>query len=300
LSGPSPPHPDRPAVDVVIPFAGPPEALERLVARAAELEHTPADTIVVVDNHGGPGPRRPGAAGVTVLAAPERRSSYHARNRGAATGRAPWLLFLDADVQWPAELIDRYFAGGPVGDRVAVLAGGVADAPLPAGRRATAAERYASARAPMAQSVTFDSGSHPPYAQTANCLVRRAAFDEVGGFAGAIRSGGDADLCFRLQAGGWTVEQRDQARVVHRNRRTLRALLAQKARHGAGAAWLRRRYPGTFPPPRWAGLAAWSARSLLASPRRGGDDAAPAFVDVLAVWAFELGRLLPNRAPRGR
>jgi GT2 family glycosyltransferase len=289
----------RPPVDVVIPFAGPGRELEELIARASRLARGPADTIVVVDNGSGarpkPVPPAPATGGVRTLEARERRSSYYARNRGAAAGRAPWLLFVDADVEWPPNLIDAYFEHEP-GERVAVLAGGIIDAPLDSRHRATLAERYAVETGTMAQVATVPAPHRPPYAQTANCLVRRAPFEAIGAFAGGIRSGGDADLCFRLQADGWSVEPRPAAGVVHRNRRTLSALLGQKARHGAGAAWLERRYPGTFPPRRWTGLAAWSARSILAARRRRPGAVSVAVLDVLAVWAFELGRLLPNRS----
>ena len=81
------------------------------------------------------------------------------------------------------------------------------------------------------------------YAQTANAAFRRTAFEEVGGFEEHARSGGDADLCFRLRAAGWELVYRPEAMVVHRNRTTLRSLLRQRARHGAGSAWLNRRNP---------------------------------------------------------
>ena len=80
---------------------------------------------------------------------------------------------------------------------------------------------------------------------------------------------------------------------------TLAGLLAQKARHGSGAAWLERRHRGTFPRRRVAGLMAWSARVSLGAVRGRGlgpGGRATAIVDVLAVWAFELGRLIPNGA----
>jgi hypothetical protein len=288
---------ERPPVDVVIPFAGSAGELWPLVGRAAQLVHGPHDTIVVVDNRGRQNrvASAPGGTVVGVVPAPELHSSYHARNRGAAAGHAPWLLFLDADVEWPANLIDAYFDDEPR-EYVAVLAGGIADAALASGQRATPAERYAAETQPMAQINTIGAARHPPYAQTANCMVRRAAFEAIGAFAEGIRSGGDADLCFRLQADGWTVESRPGAEVVHRHRHTLGALLAQKARHGAGAAWLERRYPGTFPRRRWTGLTAWSARSILAAGRGRPGALTRAIVDVLSVWAFELGRLLPNQA----
>src|SRR5207302_5268698 len=80
-----------------------------------------------------------------------------------------------------------------------------------------------------------------------NAAVRREAFEQVGGFTEGIRSGGDADLCFRLRVAGWKFDAREQAGVLHDNRATTRAFLRQKTRHGSGAGWLNKRYPGSFP-----------------------------------------------------
>ena len=84
-------------------------------------------------------------------------------------------------------------------------------------------------------------------AVTANLLVRRAAFAEVGGFAEGTRSGADAELCWRLQDAGWGLELRERALVHHEHRADLRALLVQSARDGAGGRWLARRHPGFAP-----------------------------------------------------
>jgi glycosyltransferase involved in cell wall biosynthesis len=285
----------RPSVDVVVPFRGGAPALGRLIDRLGRLHLGSGDTLTVVDNSpDGVEPDRP-AGPARVVHAPARQSSYHARNRGAAGGRAEWLLFLDADVEAPPDLIDRYFADAP-GDRTAVLAGAVADRPPAAGGRESIAGRYARVRRLIDQQNTL--GMTRPYAKTANCAVRRTAFEQVGGFTDGIRSGGDADLCFRMRAAGWQFEPRDEARVVHRSRRAMRALLRQQARHGAGAAWLEREYPGSFPRARWPGLAKWSAgsvaRAAVARSRGRGDEAVVAAVDPLVKWAFELGRLFPN------
>jgi GT2 family glycosyltransferase len=285
----------RSPVDVVIPFDGTHDGLRELIERLCRLEHdltATDDSIVVVDNRSTPLVAFGSTGGIQLLSAPTIRSSYHARNAGARPGRAPWLLFLDADVEWTAGLLDAYLDPEPA-DRTAVLAGAIEDAPLPDGRRATVAERYAAAARPMSASMTLDAGRRP-YAQTANCMVRRAAFEAVGGFTDGIRSGGDADLCFRLADAGWELECRDRAKVVHRNRRALRSLLGQKARHGGGAAWLERRYPGSFP--RWGvpRLAAWSLRQAAGAPRSG--EPSVEMVQVLLAWSFELGRLLSNEA----
>ena len=145
----------RPAVDVVLPFFGSAEQLERVAERLAGLDVRQGDTLTIADN-------RPGAAGasrgpVRVIGAGELRTSYHARNRGVAVGAAPWIVFLDADVLPPPDLLNRYFDRHP-GDEVGILAGSVIDEPALDGRPATAAERYAFLKSSMSQEVTLAHG----------------------------------------------------------------------------------------------------------------------------------------------
>jgi GT2 family glycosyltransferase len=254
-----------------------------------ELRLRERDTLRVVDNRG------VGVVEPEVLVAAELPTSYHARNAGARAGSADWLLFLDADVEPPPDLLDRMFAPLP-GDSVGVLAGAMIDEAADVG--APAALRYQALKRGMSQDVTLGHGRWA-FAQTANCAVRREAFEAVGGFRDRVRSGGDADLCYRVLAHGWTLEERPDAAVVHRSRPTVPRMLAQKFRHGSGAAWLAREHPGALPRRRWPGLAWWSARQLGAAAvarARGDRDAAlVCALDGVSVWAFELGRLVPNR-----
>ena len=79
-------------------------------------------------------------------------------------------------------------------------------------------------------------------------------------------------------------------------------MLAQRFRHGTGAGWLAREHPGAMPAAKPLGLAAWSLRraaaGIAALARGDRDGAISGLLDGPAVWAFELGRLVPNRPLR--
>jgi len=274
--------PPRPPVDVVVPFRGPVAGLAAARAALERLELREGDTLEIADN-------RPGAA------AGGQASSYFARNRGAEWGANPWILFLDADVEPAADLLDRHFDPPPA-PRTAVLAGAIEDEP--AGPHAPAALRYAALTGAMGHDRSLGDLGPWGFAKTANAMVRREAFEQVGGFTEGIRSGGDADLAFRLRDAGWELEARPGARVVHRSRATVPALMRQLARHGSGAAAAAARHRGALPPRSLPGLARWTGRrwrAALAARSRGDADAAlVAALDPLAAWALELGRRLPN------
>jgi GT2 family glycosyltransferase len=285
---------------VVVPFAGSLNDLEQLSRTLRRLRLRPGDSVLIVDNSperlGAPGGRAEGE--VPILHAAQRRTPGYARNRGAATGNAEWLVFLDADTEPPEDLLDLYFEPPP-GERTAVIAGGVRDEPVP--RDAPAAARYAYIRAATSQEDNFRFGEWG-FPKTANAAFRRAAFEAVGGFRDDIRTAEDADISFRLRAAGWETERRERAAVTHRGRATLRAFVAQRTLYGAGGAWLERNYPGSFPARRRPGLILWAlratARGLAAASRsRDRDRAIWAVFEPLEAVVWELGRSLPNERP---
>lgn len=307
----------RPSVSVIVPFVGPDAELGRLLDNLERVERGNDDELIVVDNRSAtarkwwrarerrsdtvgarrdepaPAPRR----SVDLHRAAGLRSPGYARNCGAAHASGTWLLFVDADTRISPSLLHRYFAPLPR-PSTAVLAGAIVD--LPAG--GSMAARHSAARSHLSQRVTLQRVG-TPYAQTANCAVRRSAFDAVGGFSPEIRAGEDADLCFRLLRAGWQIESRPHAGVEHHPRPTIRALLGQLARHGSGAAWLNRRYPGEFPAPGALELArrcAHAARAVVSALAACElEPAGFALLDLLSSYAFDLGRLLPNQARVG-
>jgi hypothetical protein len=229
----------RPAVSVVMPFAGDGDAARLATDALLELDTRPGDQLILADNSG----TAPLLLGLVVVEAPGERSPAHARNAGAARATGEWILFLDSDCVAPKNLIDAYFEE-PIDDRVGALAGEV----VPAQGVSTLAARYGSARAFLSQQQHL---SHPylPRAVAANLLVRRAAFEEIGGFYEGLRAAEDTDFSWRLQQAGWRLEPRTGARVEHRYRATLGELRRQWRGYAAGRAWLARRYDGFAPEP---------------------------------------------------
>lgn len=271
----------RAAASVVVPFAGSPAELEAALAALAALELTDSDEVLLADNRSEP---QPGVRGrVEIVEARGPASSYFARAVAARRARNPWLVFLDADCLPEPGLLDAYLDPEPPA-RVAVLAGSIENW----SERDTRVARYVRRRAMLDQAHTLRHAR--PYAVTANVAVRREAFQAVGGWPDPVRSGGDADLCWRLVEAGWELESRPNARVRHRNRESIRALVAQLHRVGAGMQWLDRRWPGAFPPP---GPRELAGRARLLT----GD--ADARLDFVCLWARDLGRLRANGDPTG-
>ncbi len=229
----------RPPVSVVMPFAGTRAEAEAALAALRGLDTGDGDELILADNAG----VAPLADGVTVVEATGEQSPSHARNAGARRATCEWILFLDADCVAPGDLLDRFFASA-VEEDVGALAGAV----VPAAGGSGLAVRYGAAKSFLNQDAHL---AHPylPRAVAANLLVRRTAFESVGGFYEGVRAAEDTDFSWRLQRAGWRLEGRRDAAVEHRYRTTVRALRRQWRGYAAGRAWLGRRYDGFDPQP---------------------------------------------------
>ncbi len=243
-----------------MPFAGTPEEAREALAALASLQTRPGDSLILADNSGtaapAPAPNPPVVdppeppnetdhTTPRIVPAPGEHSPARARNAGAQVTSQPWILFLDADTRPSPDLIDAFFGGAePIPDEVGALAGEIH--PLPSGD--SLAARYGVSRNFLNSSTHM---AHPfrPRVAAANLLVRREAFERVGGFREGIRAAEDTDFCWRLQETGFTLAVRPEATAGHAYRDTLSGLRTQWRGYAAGRAWLGRTYPGFHPEP---------------------------------------------------
>ena len=190
------PQTSRPAVSVVVPFRGDWTGADRLVAALRCLDIRDGDELIVADNTGGGNAGLIAGHGIRVVRAARERSAYHARNEAARLATADWILFLDADCRPAPNLLAAYFEES-ISDGCGAVAGQILGEP----EQASFAARYARSRNLFdhADGLIRASGGG---AAAGNLLVRREAFEQVGGFTEGIRSGGDLDICRRLAAGG--------------------------------------------------------------------------------------------------
>lgn len=230
----------RPDVSVVVPFAGSEVEAEAVVWMMESLDTQPGDELILSDNRG-TAPTT--SERVRVVRADGEHSASHARNVGGGHARNDWILFIDSDVRPPADLLDLFFID-LIDERVGVVTGDIVGLPEPR----TLAERYGTVRNFLGQRSHVQN-PYKPRAASANLLVRRACFEQAGGFTEGIKLAEDTDFTWRTQDLGWTLGFQPAAVVQHAYRSTLRGLGRQWRSYAAGTAWLATQYPGFKPDP---------------------------------------------------
>ncbi len=227
---------DRDDLEVVVPVHDDTVALDRLLGTLAGF------AVTVVDD----GSNDPVAIarcatdhGARLVRLEANRGPAAARNAGASATSAPWLWFIDVDVDLEdaRALAARLLASGR-DPRVGAVAPRVRGARGTGGRA-----RFERVNGPL--DLGRVGGLVAPqttrsYVPSACLLVRRAAF--AGGFDETLRVGEDVDLVWRLCDAGWLVRYDADLVVGHHPRSTWRAWWRQRVTYGTSAATLARRH----------------------------------------------------------
>ncbi|WP_069169943.1 glycosyltransferase family 2 protein [Streptomyces griseus] len=289
-----------PEYAVVVPTVGRPCLADCLRALDSAAGPRPAEVVVVDDRPAPDGALPVEAAGglhdrVRTVSTGGRGPAA-ARNAGLRSVTAPWVVFLDDDVQVLPDWADRLAGDLAAADARTGGVQGRLTVPLPVDRRPTDWERGTA-------------GLEQAAWATADMAYRATALKEVGGFDERFRRAfrEDADLALRVLDAGWALRRGD--RVTRHPVRPADRWVSLRAQRGNADDvlmnrlhgtdwWIRARAPRGRLPAHLAvtGLALASALCAAAGRRRASAVAG-------ALWAlgtaeFAAARITPG--PRTR
>ena len=235
-----------PGVSIIVPSYNRVSMLERCLQSLFALNY-PLDCleIIVVDD---------GSTDMTPTRLQELSSRYPqlrvvthhnrqgvgiSRNSGAAAARHALLAYIDSDCvatpQWLTQLVPAFH-----NQRIAAVGGMIR-----AYDRQSVLGRYEDVRSSLfmgEHSQQVRPAGPLTYLPTANLLIRRDMWQQLGGFA-ALQQGEDVDFCRRLLATGASMLYLPHGVVYHDYRVELSSFLGIRAAYASAEAALLRRHP---------------------------------------------------------
>ncbi len=173
---------------------------------------------------------------IRVFSENKIQSSYAARNTGIRAANSQIIAFTDADCRPQPEWL-KLLVAPFVNNDVVIVAGEITALP-----GNSLLEKFAENQQTLSQKHTLNH-KFCPYGQTANLAIRRQALEKVGLFRPYLTTGGDADICWRIQQENiGHLEFATEAIVKHRHRTTLKELQSQWRRYGHSNRYLHELY----------------------------------------------------------
>jgi len=230
---------DQPFVSIIVPAYNAEATMDGCI-KSLLAQSYPRDRyeVLVVDN--GSSDRTPDiikSHPVRFFRETRIKSSYAARNAALPYAEGEILAFTDSDCvaepDWLTEGVKSF-----TDEKVGCAAGGIKSPPA-----SNYIEVYLGRKDFLSQRESYKFFDFLPFAQTANAFYRKMVLDRIGNFKSSWKSGGDADLCWRMQLEtDYKLDFNDNAVVLHNHRATLDELYRQFRTHGEGQAYLYKAY----------------------------------------------------------
>jgi len=259
---------------IVIPVRNAAHLLRECLASLSQQTRTGDSLIVVDDSSNDATSAVAERLGAHVIRRNAPGGPYAARNDGWRAASQPYVLFTDVRCIARPGLLDRVRAAASQNPGLIFV-----DIVVRSGN--TLAERVAAGRQHLRLEY-YRSDSFLRFFPTAGLAVERVALEAVDGFR-VLESGGDADLCWRIQLAGFRgLNEVEEPLIEWRPRSDVLSLVQQWAKYGRSNAQLRHAYGSqgaVVPPPQsTVRLSAIHLRRTLRALRRTRFRAVPVTV----------------------
>lgn len=230
-----------PMVSIIIPVKNRPndiknciEALLALDYPSEKIEITVVDdgstdnTIAVIEQYP-----------VNVILLRKNRQAPFCRNLAAKKAKGKYLAFIDSDCiagkSWLQELLP-VFKNPSVG-----AVGGLVDSTF----QEKKLDRYEKVKSSLNMGKQFRCSNKTDltfYVPSCNLLVRKKAFQQVGGFKEHFIVGEDVDLCWRMQEAGFQIEYQPVGKVCHKHRNQIVSFCLRRFDYGTSEPVLQKEH----------------------------------------------------------
>lgn len=239
-----------PRVSVVVCAYNAQATIRQCLEGLRQIEYPDFEVVVVDDGSTDATAAIAGEYAVQLISTPNRGLS-NARNTGMEVATGEIVAYLDSDAfpdrHWLKYLVSAFANSNHAG------IGGPNLAPPGLGTLADCFDN-----APGGPTHVLLSDSEAEHIPGCNMAFRKEHLAAIGGFDATLRvAGDDVDVCWRIQARGWTLGFSPAAVVWHHRRTTLRSYWKQQRGYGRAEALLERKWPEKY---NAAGQATWGGR----------------------------------------
>jgi cellulose synthase/poly-beta-1,6-N-acetylglucosamine synthase-like glycosyltransferase len=231
-----------PFVSVIVPVYNGERNIGNCINSLLSLNYPSSNIeIIIVDNNSKDATRKVIQEFPVISLVEDRiQSSYAARNTGLRQSKGDIVAFTDsdciADKDWILKAVECFRDVN-----VGCVAGRIEGYPP-----SNYIEEYLVRNRCLSQENTLKD-RFLPYPQTANAIYRKEVFDAIGVFEQNWRSGGDADIAWRmLLHSDYRIVTCDDSLIYHVHRSTLKGFFHQGETWGHGEVLLQKKYKAYY------------------------------------------------------